>query len=283
MILYKIIFKTRLCALHPWHSLQPDSRDIAWRHPTWTLHFMARTYKSTSSKASTAIWEYYKRSLKTTTQRFTISKTTHYHQLHGHTSNTRAWQHKEKKNFNHYHTTRWTKKSYSNQTGCVPFMSSLGNDYMFIMYDYDTNIILEKAIASRQAKNITDVCLKWYDILKRSGHASTLHILNNKCSNNMKAAFDKNSVTFQAVPPYVHGHNAAKRAIQTWKSHFLVGLSSYHPNFPLSQWDRLPWKCRITLNHLHASRCHCNYEHMRMSLATMISMHIQWHHPVLKF
>ena len=39
-------------------------------------------------------------------------------------------------------------------------MSSLGNDYMFIMYDYDTNIILEKAIASRQAKNITDVCLK---------------------------------------------------------------------------------------------------------------------------
>ena len=41
------------------------------------------------------------------------------------------------------------KKSYSDQTGRVPFMSALGNNYVFIMYDYDTNIILEEPIASR--------------------------------------------------------------------------------------------------------------------------------------
>jgi hypothetical protein len=33
-------------------------------------------------------------------------------------------------------------------------------------------------------------------------------------------------------PPHCHRHNAAERAIQTFKEHFVAGLSSVDPHFP---------------------------------------------------
>ena len=40
------------------------------------------------------------------------------------------------------------KQTYSDQTGCFPFMSILGNNYAFVFYDYDTDIILMELIPS---------------------------------------------------------------------------------------------------------------------------------------
>ena len=68
----------------------------------------------------------------------------------------------------------------------------------------------------------------------------------------MKKAFHKNNVDFQLVPLHVHRHNAAERAIQTFKSHFIVGLATLPSDFPMKEWDRL--LPQLTLNHLRASR-----------------------------
>jgi hypothetical protein len=46
-------------------------------------------------------------------------------------------------------------------------------------------------------------------------------------------------INFQSAPPQVHRKNAAERAIRTFKNHFIAGLSSTDPNFPLHLWDRL--------------------------------------------
>ena len=56
------------------------------------------------------------------------------------------------------------------------------------------------------------------------------------------------------MPPHQHRRNAAERAIQTWKNHFISGLSSTDPTFPLNAWDYLLPQCDITLNLLRSSR-----------------------------
>ena len=58
----------------------------------------------------------------------------------------------------------------------------------------------------------------------------------------------------QIVPPGVHRRNAAERAIRTFKNHFIAGLCSTNPNFPMKLWDRLIPQAEITLNLLRGSR-----------------------------
>jgi hypothetical protein len=41
------------------------------------------------------------------------------------------------------------------------------------------------------------------------------------------------------VPPHCHRRNAAERDIYTFKEHFVSGLASVEPDFPLKLWDRL--------------------------------------------
>ena len=56
------------------------------------------------------------------------------------------------------------------------------------------------------------------------------------------------------MPPHIHQRNSAKRAIQTFKNHFIAGLASTDPNFPLSNWCRLIPQAELTLNVLRPSR-----------------------------
>jgi hypothetical protein len=58
------------------------------------------------------------------------------------------------------------------------------------------------------------------------------------------------------VPPNCHRRNAVERAIRTFKEHFLAGLSSVDPAFPLHLWDRLLPQAEITFNLLRTSRLH---------------------------
>ena len=51
----------------------------------------------------------------------------------------------------------------------------------------------------------------------------------------------------------MHLQNATERAIQTWKNHFLAGIATLDPIFPIQEWDRLLPQCDITLNLLRSS------------------------------
>jgi hypothetical protein len=135
------------------------------------------------------------------------------------------------------------RKSYSDQTGKFPVQSSRGYNYVMILYDYDSNIILSKPLKARQASELTTA---W----------SSLHeqLQTNECSDELKRAFKKYNVDFKRVPPHVHRRNAAERAIQTWKNHFCSGLATCDPKFPLTKWDLLMPQADITLNLLRSSR-----------------------------
>ncbi len=56
------------------------------------------------------------------------------------------------------------------------------------------------------------------------------------------------------VPLDVHCCNAAEHAICTWKKHFIAGLSSTDPSFPMAGWDRLVKQAELTLNLLRNAR-----------------------------
>ena len=43
-------------------------------------------------------------------------------------------------------------------------------------------------------------------------------------------------LAYQLAPPHIHHTNAAEKAIDTWKCHFLAGLASVDPNFPIRLW-----------------------------------------------
>ena len=55
-------------------------------------------------------------------------------------------------------------------------------------------------------------------------------------------------VQFELVPPDMHRRNAAVRAIQTFKDHFLAILSSVAHNFPRHLWDLILPQTEMALN-----------------------------------
>jgi hypothetical protein len=65
------------------------------------------------------------------------------------------------------------------------------------------------------------------------GLSVDLQILNNEASAAYKEAITfKWNATFQLVPPDMHHHNWAERAICTFKDHFLAILAGVDSAFP---------------------------------------------------
>jgi hypothetical protein len=58
------------------------------------------------------------------------------------------------------------------------------------------------------------------------------------------------------LSPHYHRQNVAERDIQNFKEHFVAGLYSVDPNFPLHLGDILLPQAEITLNLLRTPRQH---------------------------
>jgi hypothetical protein len=88
------------------------------------------------------------------------------------------------------------------------------------------------------------------------GFKPKLQTLDNEASTALKNYVTVNDIAYQLVPPHCHQRKAAERAIRTFKEHFVAGISSVDPTFPLHLWDRLFPQAEIALNHLRTSRLH---------------------------
>ena len=101
---------------------------------------------------------------------------------------------------------------------------------------------------------LVDAYKKICDNLTTAGLKPNLQICNNECPAAFKKFLKQHDITLQLVPPYDHRSNPAEKAIDTWKSHFILGLASLPPTFPLHLWDRLIDHATITLNLLCPSK-----------------------------
>jgi hypothetical protein len=145
---------------------------------------------------------------------------------------------------------------YTDLTGKFPVRIGKGNAYVMVCYVYDCNYVKFIPMKSWSASE----WVKAYDTIHQEltvkGFKPKLQTLDNEASAALKNLFTANDVDYQLVPPHCHRRNAAERAIRTFKEHFVTGLSSVDPTFPLHLWDRLLPQAEITLNLLRTSRLH---------------------------
>jgi hypothetical protein len=145
---------------------------------------------------------------------------------------------------------------YTDLTGKFPVRSSKGNSYVMVCYVYDCNYVKVIPMKSRSASE----WVKSYDTIHQEltvkGFKPRLQTLDNEASTALKIFFTTNDVDYQLVPTHCHRRNAAERSIRTFKEHFVTGLSSVDPSFPLHLCDRLLPQAEITLNLLRTSRLH---------------------------
>ena len=161
----------------------------------------------------------------------------------------------EKTNDIIYAITEYKEKEISaaDLTGRFPYRSSRENQYVMVMYHWDTNVILGQALKKRTAKDIVEAWDNLNSQFLKMGYKSNLFIFDNEFYEELRGALQDEQITLQLVTPHMHRNNPAEMAIQTWKEHFLAGLASVQPDFCIAEWDRLIPQSNITLNLLQDS------------------------------
>jgi hypothetical protein len=145
-------------------------------------------------------------------------------------------------------------KIYTDQTGRFTIVSSKGNKYIMVLYDYDSNAILAKPIKDLTTPEFLKAFQFMEQELVARGLKPKLMKLDNEASQLLKDYLYQQDITFQLVPPYSHIRNSAERAITSFKDHFISGLCSADKSFPMHLWDTILTQAGITLNMLRASR-----------------------------
>jgi hypothetical protein len=145
---------------------------------------------------------------------------------------------------------------YTDLKGKFPVRSSKENSYVMVCYVYDCNYVKVFQMKSRSSSEWVKAYDHIHQELTDKGFKPKLQTLDNEASAALKHFFTANDAEYQLVPPHCHRRNASERAIRTFKEHFVAGLSSVDPTFPLHLWDRLLPQAEITLNLLRTSRLH---------------------------
>ena len=99
---------------------------------------------------------------------------------------------------------------YSDQTGRLPIPSSHGNNYLFVLYDYDSNHIFAEPMKGRYAKDILEAYKEVHARLVHCGLRPRLQRLDNECSGLLKEFMEDQQVDFQLAPPGMHRCNSAE-------------------------------------------------------------------------
>ena len=143
---------------------------------------------------------------------------------------------------------------FTDQTGRFIAPSSEGNNQLFILYDYDSNLIHAEPMRSKSGSEILGAYKRAHKMLCDAGLRPKLQRMDNECSEALQQFMTTEHIDYQFVPPGCHRRNAAERAIRTFKNHFIAALCSTDKNFPLHLWDKLLPQALISLNLMRGSR-----------------------------
>ena len=81
-----------------------------------------------------------------------------------------------------------------------------------------------------------------------------LNKLDNEISQLMTTYMENEQIKNELIATSLRCRNLAERAIQIFQNHFISGLCSTHPDFPVNLWDKLLPQAELTLNLLRPSR-----------------------------
>ena len=106
-------------------------------------------------------------------------------------------------------------------------MASLENMQAYVVAcNYDTHNIFALPVPNFKDETVIEAFEEIFNDLKCKGYTPTFNVTGNQATTPIKAFLKKEGYKWQFVEPNNHRFNAAKRAIQTFKNHFISGLSS---------------------------------------------------------
>jgi hypothetical protein len=133
-----------------------------------------------------------------------------------------------------------------------------GNVCFLIIYHYKMNDIFALPIAGFSDNIICAAYQQQYNLLKLKGYKIHLNVVDNQATKVTKKVLDEEQCNLLLVKPHNHLVNAAKRAIPTFKAHFISALATTDSKFPLQLWDQLMPQVKSTLNMMRLSRINPN-------------------------
>jgi hypothetical protein len=122
------------------------------------------------------------------------------------------------------------------------------------VYHYEPNAILALPISGFSDDVIFQAYKAIYEMIELKGFVIRFNIMDNQASKVIKKFLTPKQCELMLVEPNNHRVNAAERAIQTFKDHFVSALATTDSDFPLQLWDRLTQQVVTTLNLLRPSR-----------------------------
>ncbi len=147
---------------------------------------------------------------------------------------------------------------YADQTGLIPAVSILGNKYVMILHHVDSNLSWSEAMQNQSGGKLILARAQALAWMRHRGLIPKHQILDNQASVEYKAAIEASGMTYELVPPKEHRCNMAKKAIQTFKDHFVGVLSGCTPSMPIHLWCQLLPQVERQLLLLCHSRAHPN-------------------------
>ena len=113
------------------------------------------------------------------------------------------------------HHIEITGRTFSDQTGRFVCPSTSGNNYVYVVYDYDSNSIHALPIPTRKKEHILAAFQKIVKRLILKGLKPQLHKLDNEVTHLMKNYMESQQIKYELTPDGLHRRNLTERAIQT--------------------------------------------------------------------
>lgn len=88
--------------------------------------------------------------------------------------------------YNVYIILQANGKIYTDLTGRLPICSSKGNQYILVLYNYNSNAILAELMKNWSDEETLQTFKKLHQLLLNHGHKPKLHILDNKASSALQ-------------------------------------------------------------------------------------------------
>lgn len=149
-----------------------------------------------------------------------------------------------------------TNTIYFDNIVCFLFQSLDRAINLILLYDYESYAILVKPLKTMEHTEFVKAFREQVAYFKHKGLKSKFNVIDNTVSNAVQNVLEEEDINVQIVDPHNHCVNAAERAIQTCKDHFIVGLCTTDKWFQIQQWDHLIEQGQDTLNMLKISRVH---------------------------
>ena len=122
----------------------------------------------------------------------------------------------------------------TNLPGHYPITSSWGYKYIFLMVKYDSNYIHIVPIKSCKAEALANEFNECYNVLQTNGFKVDIVWLDNEVSKLLIEYIITNKLTYQLASPGGHQTSHTRRAIQTYKNHFISALQSIVPQINIT-------------------------------------------------